>query len=86
MAKNAKKVNKAQIVEQNFESFQRILPSLIGEHNGRYALMRDREVCAFFDTARDAMTAAGKLYEDDNFSVQCVTQQPINLGYWSSHA
>lgn len=86
MSKRSKQVDKAKVVQENYNSFQKLLPELMRDHDGRYALMRHGEVCAFFDTARDAVTAASKLFSDDDYSVQCVTQQPINLGYWSSHA
>lgn len=46
--------------------------------------MRDGEIVAFFDTARDAYVAGQELYKQDSyFSVQEVVQGPIELGFYS---
>ena len=44
---------------------------------------RNEQIVDFFDTASDAVTAGGHLYEDGEFSVQEVMRAPINLGYFS---
>lgn len=72
-------------IDRNYEAFRKILPSLMETHVGRFALMRYEEPVAFFDTVRDAMVYAVKTYEDGLFSVQEVTQKPVDLG-WFSHA
>lgn len=86
MANSGKKLTKEEIVDKNFESFQKLLPDLLRANFGRFALLRDGEVVEFFDSSRDALLFAERLYEDDNFSVQQVVNNSINLGYWSSHA
>ena len=77
-------VTQQQEVDQNYEAFKKILPQLMesGDLN-RFALMQNREVMACFDTSRDAMLAGRKLLNGEPFSVQEVTDKPVDLGYYS---
>ncbi len=70
-------------IRKNYEAFAKKLPTLSEEQRGKFALMRDQEIIAFFDTAADASIAGGKLYQDGLFSVQEVTGSSINLGFYS---
>ena len=72
-----------RVVDENFEAFQRLLPSLLEAHRGKYALMREGEAIEFFDSARDAMIYGQKEYTDSMFSVQQVTSKVVDLGYFS---
>ncbi len=72
-------------VDANFEAFQKMLPDLIGKYDNRWALMRNRECVAFYDTVRDAVTAGDSQFKDGLFSVQEVTERIVDLG-WFSHA
>ena len=72
-------------VDANFEAFQKMLPELLGRESNRWALMRRGECVGFFDTLRDAHIAGHALFEDDLFSVQQVTAEAVDLG-WFSHA
>ncbi len=71
-----------QEVDKNYEAFKEKLDELIMTDQNRYALMHDGEVIACFDTARDALKAGQKLY-GDAFSIQEITDRPIDLGYLS---
>lgn len=70
-------------VEANYEAFQKRLPDLLGSYRGKFALMRDREIIEFFDTARDAYIAGLLVYENEMFSLQEVNDEPVNLGWYS---
>ncbi len=70
-------------IEQNLAFFRDKLDALLGEQRGRFALLRHREIVDFFDTARDAQAAGGKLYSDNLFSVQKVTDSALDLGFFS---
>jgi hypothetical protein len=70
-------------VDKNYEVFQRLLPQIINEHRGAYALMHSGEVVTYFTTAVDARAAGEKLFPDGIFSIQHVTDTPIDLGYFS---
>ena len=66
-------------VDQNFEAFKKLLPQI----QANLALMPDREVVEFFDTARDAYVTGMRLYPDRMFSIQEVDNTPIDLGFFS---
>ena len=72
-------------VDRNYETFVALLPGLMRMHANKWALLHDGELTAVFDTARDAHVAGVKLYPDDCYSVQEVTDRPVDLG-WFSHA
>ena len=70
-------------VDRNFKQFQKLLPDLLKQHPGKYALMKDGEVVEVFDTARDAYAAGNKIYSDGLFSIQHVADASIDLGFFS---
>ena len=72
-------------VDANFAAFQKMLPELLGRERNRWALMRRGECVGFYDTLRDAHTAGFALFEDELFSVQQVSAEVVDLG-WFSHA
>jgi len=78
-----REMTKQQAVDKNYTAFKKLLPSILPKHANKYALMRDGEIVEFFDTARDALITGNKLYEDDLFSVQRVTDTVEDLGYYS---
>ena len=70
-------------IEKNYKVFLQKLPDLLPEQSGKFALMHDGEIVEFFDTARDAYIAGQRIFNDDLFSVQEITDIPINLGFFS---
>lgn len=72
-------------VDRNYEAFLGLLPGLVRTHLNKWALLHDGELTAVFDTVRDAHLAGVQLYPDANYSVQKVTDRPVDLG-WFSHA
>lgn len=72
-----------QQVDQNYDAFMRVLGSIIDQHRDQLALMRDGKIVGYFDTPRDALKAADTLFPDKIFSIQDVTDEPIDLGFWS---
>ena len=72
-------------IDQNYAAFKALLPDLMKTSAGKWALLRNEQVEAIFDTARDAQLAGGKLFSDGLFSVQEVRDRAVDLG-WFSHA
>jgi hypothetical protein len=71
-------------VDQNFAAFQTKLPELLGSHQGKYALMHRGEIIEFFDSVGDAARFGMSMYKSaDEFSIQLVTAQNVNLGHYS---
>jgi len=70
-------------VDQNYEVFKSLLNDLLaGKFDGKFALMRKREIIEFFESAGDAFRAGKARYQDRLFSVQEVTQRPLDQGYF----
>jgi hypothetical protein len=70
-------------VDRNYDAFLRELPALIVSHRGQYALMKDEKIINFFSSAEDARAAAVAFIDDKVFSIQQVTDTPIDLGYFN---
>lgn len=70
-------------VDRNYDVFMRILSSLLPEHRDEFALMRDGEIVGFFKKPGDANRAGVETFPDGIFSIQEVTDEPIDLGFWS---
>ena len=69
--------------DRNFETFKSLLPDLLKEHGGKYALMRQGKLVQVLDTARDAMVVGHAQFEDGLFSVQEITDRAVDLGFYS---
>ena len=70
-------------VDRNYDVFMRMLGTLLRDHRDQLALMRDGKVVGFYKTPREALEAASKKFSDGIFSIQEVTDEPIDLGFWS---
>ena len=73
-----------EVVKTNYEAFTRMLPDLLKTHPGQFALMRDGEIADFFPSARKASQHGETAFDDGLFSVQEVTDEVVDLG-WFSH-
>jgi hypothetical protein len=71
-------------VDRNYEAFRTMLPTIIGSHRDKYALMKDGKILGYYSSAEDARVAATTFINDGLFSVQQVTDLAINLGYYSN--
>ncbi len=72
-----------QQVDGNYDAFVRILASLLQEHRDEYALMRDGEIVGFFPKPGEANRTGMEMFPDGIYSIQEVTDEPIDLGFWS---
>ena len=80
---NVDRTAKQTEIDSNLVFFQEKLPELLAAHPGKYALIRHREIVGIYDTAVDAQITGQKFYTDGLFSVQQVTDEPIDLGFFS---
>jgi hypothetical protein len=74
---------KQKAITDNYTAFEAMLPLLLQEHCGEYALLRNGEVVEFFDSASAAQGAGGTRFADRSFSVQKVEEKTIDLGFYS---
>lgn len=70
-------------VDRNYDAFQRMLAKLVVEHRDQYALMREGRIVDFFEAPGDAYRLGVSRFPDQIFSIQEVTDQPIDLGFFS---
>jgi hypothetical protein len=70
-------------VRANFDVFQAKLPELLKTHAGKFAVLRHGEIVDFFDTMTDAARFGIRMFPDDMFSVQEVSERRIDLGFFS---
>lgn len=70
-------------IDANLAFFESKLPDLLAHHRNRFALLREAKIAGIFDTIRDAQTAGEALYSDGKYSVQKVTDKPVELGVYS---
>ena len=69
-------------VDKNYTFFKKILPTLMIDHHHEFALLSGQKIIEFFQTKRDAVKA-GKLKFNTNFSVQEVSDEVVDLGFYS---
>ena len=70
-------------IDRNLERFLQLLPSLLAEHDGQYALLRHGAVVEYHTCALDAQIAGNRRFEDRMFSIQQVANVPAELGHYS---
>ena len=67
-------------VALNFKAFKKQLPGLLANNlENKFALMHNRKAIEFFDDFHEAMVAGRERYPGQNFSVQEVTDKPIDM-------
>ena len=70
-------------INRNLDAFLKVLPDILGNHRGEYALLRHMAIVGYFPAAIDAQIAGNQRYHDRMFSIQSVDDTPAELGYWS---
>ena len=70
-------------IDENLKYFLKELPQILPAYNGKYALLRHKQIVGYYDTVADAVSAGNQSYSDKLFSVQQVTQSATDLGYYS---
>jgi hypothetical protein len=70
-------------VDRNYDAFMRVLGTILSDHRDQLALMRGGEIVGYFATVGDANRAAAQRFGDGIYSIQEVTDEPIDLGFWS---
>ncbi len=70
-------------VDRNFEAFEGLLGTILADRRGQFALMRGGEVISYFPRESAALAAGRQQFDDGLFSVQEVTDRPVDLGFFS---
>jgi hypothetical protein len=70
-------------IDRNMFAFQSQLAGIIDEHRGQFALLRDQKIVEIFGSLRKAIDTAHQKFSDGRYSIQEVTDQPVDLGFYS---
>ncbi|MFA5963852.1 MAG: hypothetical protein WC804_07530 [Sphingomonas sp.] len=70
-------------VDRNFAAFQHMLPDLLQKAPGKFVLLHKQRVIELFDNSVSAVVAGIQRFGEDEYSVQEVSDQPDNLGFYS---
>jgi hypothetical protein len=70
-------------VEANYKAFVDLLPQLLAAHRDQFALMKGGKILSFYSSPIDARAAAEAFINDKLYSIQKVTDVPVDLGYFS---
>lgn len=72
-----------QVVDENYVAFKHRLPDLMKTDAGRFAVLRDRQVVRMFDGFAEAAEFCRFRFPDGLCSVQEITVNPVDMGYFS---
>lgn len=67
-------------INENYDFFQRNLKNLLTEHSGKFALLKSKNIIDFYCAIGDAYRAGLEKFPDGVFSIQEVTDEPVELG------
>jgi hypothetical protein len=70
-------------VDYNFDAFEQKLGSILPAHRGEFALLNRGNIISYFPDEASALTAGRLKFPDGLFSVQEVTDRPVDLGFFS---
>lgn len=70
-------------IESNFTAFEALLSKLLPTKRGKFAVMRDAQLVRVYDSLAEAVASAHSEFEDGLFSIQEVTNGPLDLGFYS---
>lgn len=71
-------------IAANFDFLQRTLRDHLRAHAGQFALLKGQRVHGYFDSAGAADQAGWTQFDDGLYSIQQVTPEPVELGYYAN--
>ena len=73
-------------IDRNLFAFLPKIPGLIEKHFGQYALLKNQEIVSLHERLSEALDVAEAKFEDGLYSIQRVTDKPVELGFFSHAA
>lgn len=70
-----------QEIDRNFDFFLRHLNRYLPDHLGQFALLKNCQVIDFFGKLIEAERVGNQRFPDGIYSIQEVTDNPVDLGY-----
>lgn len=72
-----------QEIDENFDIFEALLPDLIEDHAGQFALMRKGKIIGFHRDEMQALAVGRQRFADGIYSIQQVSRRAADLGFFS---
>jgi hypothetical protein len=73
-------------IARNFDAFQRTLAAILPMQRNRFALIRHGAIIGFFDKPGIADAEGASRFADGIYSIQQVTDEPVELGLYANAA
>jgi hypothetical protein len=70
-------------IDRNLIAFQSVMTRYLDNHRGDFAVIRDQGVVGICRTFKEAISQAHSRFDDGLFSIQEITDQPVDLGFFS---
>jgi hypothetical protein len=70
-------------IERNYAVFKDMLAGLMRTSRGQYALFHNQQFEGIYPTAKEAGSAGYALFGNKPFSIQLVSDEPVDLGFYS---
>ena len=70
-------------IERNYATFAGLLRDLLVSHHGKYALLHNQKLEGIYPTAIEAGRAGLEKFDSRPFSIQRVSDEPVDLGFYS---
>ncbi|MDE0243332.1 MAG: hypothetical protein OYG31_01300 [Candidatus Kaiserbacteria bacterium] len=80
---NKKPTPTQEEVDKNYAFFKKELPALLKDHKGEFALIKSQHIEGCFETFERAFFAGKEKFKDNQFSVQEITEESVDLGSMS---
>lgn len=71
-------------VQKNLFAFLPMLKNLLPDHEGHFALLRDQQISSIHTSLREALKKGYAEFADGLFSIQKVTDRPVELGMFGN--
>jgi len=70
-------------IDRNLFAFLTQVPDLLADHRGDFALLKSQRVVSIHSKLSQALAEGAKRFSDGLFSIQQITDKPIELGFFS---
>jgi hypothetical protein len=70
-------------IERNFQAFQIEMAKMPDSEDGKFALLHGATIQGVFEKLADAIVAGHRQFSDGMFSIQEVSREALDLGYFS---
>jgi len=71
-------------IERNLFAFLPLLPRLLPDNEGSFAVLRQQKIQSIHKKLSDALKTAQAEFSDGLYSIQRITDKPVELGMFSN--